>query len=414
MTLTSPAGRPGRGSSASGQPGQPAALASDTIPNTPPGHATAADGSTPAPPRDDLERTLLAIWQQLLGNHAIGVFDDFFELGGSSLLAIRMRTQLSQALGHDVPPHLVLESATIARLAARLRQEGIIEESSVDQGSDDGRSVATQADATPNLVPLQRGTPPETRSPLFLVHPVGGHVFFYRDLARALGREWTVLGLRAQGTETDEMPIDDLRLMAARYVEQVRITQPSGPYRLGGSSMGGNVAFEMARQLHAAGERVELLALLDSVGPGEMPARPADDVGLFQFLLRDQLPLAAEALRSMDADARIHAVLDAAKHQGMLPPDLAPNDLARTLNMVRAHLAALFDHAYHRHDGPLLYLRAADRRLGDPPHPELSWIDLAGGGIEIHVVTGDHISMHAPPHLSTLADRLRTALTGLS
>ncbi len=401
VTLTSPAGGSDRRRIHQDRPGQPAVLTSAATP-TPhsPERPTAADGSTPTPPRDDLERTLHAIWQQLLGADSFGVFDDFFELGGSSLLAIRMRTQLSQALDHEIPPHLVLESATIASLATRLRQEGLAS----------AQPNATEDDATPNLVPLQQGT----QRPLFLVHPVGGHVFFYRDLARAVGPDWTVLGLRAQGTESDETPIDNLGDMAARYVEQVRIAQPVGPYRLGGSSMGGNVAFEMARQLHAAGERVELLALLDSVGPGEMPARPADDVGLFQFLLRDQLPLAAEALRAMDAEERIHAVLDAAKRQGMLPPDLGRADLARTLNMVRAHLAALFDHAYRRHDGPLLYFRAADRRPGDPPHPELSWIDLAGGGIEIHVVTGDHISMHAPPHLGGLAARLRTALRGLS
>jgi len=364
----------------------------------------AADSLEHTPPRNALEGKLVAIWQRLLGVERVGILDDSFELGGSSLLAVRMRAQMSQVLDRDVPPHLLLEAPTVAGLAARLEADGVASTAEAPARAGEPQSPA------PNLVPIQRGTSP----PLFLVHPVGGHVFGYRRVAQALGAQWTVYALRARGTEEGEHPIDDLVAMATLYVGQIRGVQPNGPYRLGGSSMGGNIAFEMARQLEADGQVVELLALLDAVGPGQMPERPEDDAALLEFLLRDRLPISVGALRALDEDARIQAVLDAAEKAGGLPPDLGQAGARRILRLVKSHLKALFDYPHGPYGGPVLFLRAAERRRWDPPHPEIPWIDLAGGGIEIHVVPGDHLSMHLPPNLESLAKRLRSALLRLS
>ena len=376
-------------------------------------------------PRTPLERQLAAVWQRLLGVSDIGIHDDFFELGGSSLLAVRMRAQLSEALGQEISLHLLLEAPTIDAIAARLEAAGTAGAGTAGAG-DPGESAGT--DAAPNagrarsappppashIVPLLANDDSSTDSaPLFLVHPVGGHVLIYRHLAQRLGNGRRMLGLRARGTEEGEQPLDDLVAMAALYVEQVRSVQPHGPYCLAGNSMGGNIAFEMAQQLVAAGDRVEVLALLDAVGPGQMPNRPQDDVEVFDFLLRGRLPISLEALRALDQEARLDAVLSAAKAAGALAPELGIEGARHLLLMIERHLEALFSYQHQPYPGRLLFYRAAIRRRWDPPHPERPWVELAQGGIEIHVVPGDHLSMLAPPQVETVAAHLGVALDRL-
>ncbi len=197
-------------------------------------------------PRDDIERQLQAIWQTNLGVQPIGVTDHFFDLGGYSLLAAKLFRDIRHVFGQNLPLATLFQAPTIQALAQWLRQ---------DQPS---------ASWSP-LVALQtEGSQP----PLFCVHPGGGNVLTYRDLAIHLGPDQPVYALQARGLDGQQTPFTSVEEMAAYYVNAVRDVQPGGPYYLGGLSAGGDIAWEMALQLQAQGEEVALLVLFDTYGPG--------------------------------------------------------------------------------------------------------------------------------------------------
>ncbi|HVR10491.1 MAG TPA: thioesterase domain-containing protein, partial [Thermoanaerobaculia bacterium] len=179
-----------------------------------------------------------------------------------------------------------------------------------------------------------------------------------------------------------------------------------------GSSMGGMIAFEMAQQLRAQGGQVLQVALLDTPGPGQMPRRPADDAAILSYLSGGRTP--AARLRRLPADRQLAAFIAAAEAaaRGEVNFDLA---IARRLLAVfKQHMAAMRAYAPRRYPGRLAFFRAGSRRAGDPRHPERPWIDFAADGIEIHHVPGNHITMHHPPHLETLAARLDRCLRAAS
>ena len=193
-----------------------------------------------------LEAELAGIWRKVLGIPAVGVHDDFFDLGGNSLLAVLLAARIEKRCGVAVTPAVLFEAPTVSRLAAWIRERG----------------------AALSWSPLVAIQPNGDRPPFFCVHGAGGHVVGYADLARRLGPDQPVYGLQAIGLDGRQVPETDLQAMAARYVTEIRSLQPRGPYYLGGLSFGGVVAFEMARALDAQGERVGLLALFDTTRPG--------------------------------------------------------------------------------------------------------------------------------------------------
>src|SRR5205085_7620154 len=173
------------------------------------------------------------------------VTDDFFDLGGTSLLAVKMLVEVEAAFGVTVPPSALVGQATVERL------EDLITSSAGDRG-------------TGCLVPIQPGG---KRPPLFFVHSLSGICLGYRYLARHLGEDQPFYGLQARGLDGVEAPLTDIEAMAACYLKEVFAAQPRGPYFLGGYSFGGVVAFEMAQQLSARGEEVSLLAIVDEEAP---------------------------------------------------------------------------------------------------------------------------------------------------
>ncbi|HEY3821033.1 MAG TPA: beta-ketoacyl synthase N-terminal-like domain-containing protein [Polyangiaceae bacterium] len=211
-------------------------------------------------PRTSLERELAAVWRELLGVEHIGVHDDFFDLGGQSLIAVRLFTRIRKKYGIDLPLSTLLEAPCIEKCAAIIAAASPAElepEASPPLASASAHEVRS-------LVAIERG---DGRTPFYCVHGAGGNVLNFRDLSRALGAEQPFYGLQARGVDGVLRPHETIEEMAAAYVDEVCALQPRGPYLLGGYSGGGLVALEMARRLTESGEAVGLLAFLDTIHP---------------------------------------------------------------------------------------------------------------------------------------------------
>ncbi|HEY4592851.1 MAG TPA: AMP-binding protein, partial [Thermoanaerobaculia bacterium] len=255
--------------------------------------------------RDALGLQIAGLWEELSRVGPVGVRDDFFALGGHSLLAVRLVAGIRERLCRTVPLATFLQKATVEELALELRRGG--------------GAVRRQA-----LVPIR---PEGEGEPLFFVHPVGGNGLCYVGLARRLGRP--VYGLQVPDEEVRPATLEE---MATRYVDAIRAVWPSGPWRLGGWSMGGVVAFEMARQLVETGEEVALLALIDAFPRGINPAtgggeEEADDLEIAALFVRDldrlfgvPLPLPLEELSGIAPEEALRRVLAEVRGRDLQPP----------------------------------------------------------------------------------------------
>ncbi|ULA67915.1 MAG: Putative Multi-domain non-ribosomal peptide synthetase [Nitrospira sp.] len=209
-----------------------------------PSDEPAHDGVQAIEPRNRVELQLVAIWEQVLGITPIGVRDNFFALGGYSLLALRMFSAIEQTFGTRLPMAVLFQAPTIEQLA--------------DVLADEGCTVRWRS-----LVAIQ---PEGKRPPLFAVPGVGGNVLVFARLAKLLGDDQPFYGLQARGLDGKEKPFMRVEEMAAHYIEEIRSVQPQGPYFIGGTCTGGLAAYEIAQQLTAKGEEV-ILAVMESWHP---------------------------------------------------------------------------------------------------------------------------------------------------
>lgn len=214
-------------------------------------------------PRTDIERTLAGFWQDLLGVGQVGVEDSFFDLGGHSLIAVRLFAMIRKAWSVDFPISVLFEAPTIARCAA------LIADRVGASGADTPDADTTPARRFTHLVAMHSGQGSD-KTPLVVVAGMGGNILNLRHLAHLLGDERPFYGMQARGLFGEHEPHATLADAAADYITELRQVQPHGPYMLGGYSGGGLTAWEMARQLEDAGEKVAMVVLLDT----PMPMRP--------------------------------------------------------------------------------------------------------------------------------------------
>ena len=202
--------------------------------------APSRDSFTVAPPRNELERQLVKIWEKILDTPHIGIDDSFFDLGGHSLVALQLFAEIDRIWHKKLLLAVLLESPTIAELAKMIHTE-------------------TRSDWSP-LVLLKPG---EHQPPLFFVHPIGGNLFDYHTLSKRLEIKPPIYGLQPRGIDGKQPPIECIEDMASYFIQAIQTVQPQGPYSIVGYSFGGIVAFDMARQLTERGERVAFLGLVD-------------------------------------------------------------------------------------------------------------------------------------------------------
>ncbi len=380
-------------------------------------HAAGADDDRPqVGPRDEIEVALAALWQDLLEREVVGVHEDFFDLGGHSLLAVRMMATIEDRFGCRLPLATVFEGRTVEQLAAVVRDQG------ARRGQDDTRLgdpigeeivVTIQAPATVPVSPPEGTVVGSGQKPsLFCVHPVSGSVLCYAPLARALGSDQAFHGLQARATPV--APDDEsLESMATDYVEAMRALQPRGPYHLAGWSMGGMVAYEMARQLHEVGERAAFVGLIDVAEAPTGPPAAVDDATLVAWFARDLAGLVGqtagfdvEHLEGVDDnDARLVALATWAEGAGVLPPGLQRERLRDLFMVFRRNYRALLRYRPRSFDGHLTVLHVADTEV-----VARSWAALASS-VVIEPLEGDHYSIVREPRVGALATALRRGLT---
>lgn len=233
--------------------------------------------------RSPLELRLAAIWEEILDIRPVGVTDDFFELGASSITAARVFDRIERELGAKLPLSPLFAAPTIERLAAL-----------IGEGEVENRYTS--------LVPIQ---PRGDKTPFFWVHGGAGTILHFHALSRALGDSQPFYGLQMQGLYGDAPPHVDVEAMAAHYIREIRTVQPRGPYAIAGYCFGANVAFEMAQQLQRSGERVALLVTVNGPSPSYTSAHRSRrgrrwKLRVFGYALRARL---CAALRRPLADA---------------------------------------------------------------------------------------------------------------
>ncbi|WP_103334280.1 type I polyketide synthase [Pseudotabrizicola formosa] len=223
-------------------------------------------------PRGDIERTLAGFWQDLLGVARVGTGDSFFDLGGHSLIAVRLFAMIKKAYRTDFPISVLFEAPTIAACAALIEAQIGPQEDRSTPSATPGAGPAPRRFT--HIVPMHKGEARAgggAKTPFFLVAGMFGNVLNLRHLAQLLGGDRPFYGLQARGLYGEAQPHTDFVSAARDYIAEMRQVQPTGPYLLGGFSGGGLIAWEIARQLEASGDQVPLLVLLDT----PLPLRPA-------------------------------------------------------------------------------------------------------------------------------------------
>jgi thioesterase domain-containing protein len=371
-------------------------------------------------PRDELEATLVRIWENALGIAPVGVHDNFFELGGQSLIAIRLLSQFRKELGVDLPMVTFFEAPTAAQCAERIRAEMGDAQTSTKTEQRKKRSKQLSS-----LVAIQ---PNGTKLPFFCVHGAGANVMVFSVLSDYLGLDQPFYGLQAQGVDGRSKPLDRIEDMAALYIKEIREIYPRGPYLLGGFSMGGEVAFEMAQQLVAAGEEVPLLALFDTLNPvrsirmrstssaavtddnppGKITAISRKIMGhvrrLAKLTPRQQVDYLSQDARRRLSRLRLRLAVRIAKARGKaLPFKLIEQQLWET------NLKAVVNYMPRVYPGRITLFRASENldtnRVDDP----MGWGPLAAGGVEEYIIEGTH-RLVDEPYVVDVVRQLRICL----
>jgi amino acid adenylation domain-containing protein len=320
-------------------------------------------------PRDEAEKRMARVWEQVLRKRPIGIHDNFFDLGGHSLLAVRLTQAVEKEFGTRLLLTVLLEAPTVEQLAALVQ----------------GKTSGTRS----SIIALQ---PEGTKPAFYFVHGMGGSVLRFRDLARNIPRDQPFYGIQARGLDGAETVLNRVEDMVRVYLSDLRAFQPEGPYRLGGYSFGGYVALEMARQLLADGQEIGALILVDTYVHGQQ--------SLWQRF--SSLPLERQVAYVTNKLGRYKKGIKRRIGFLFLPPAVK--------QVRRSCIAAEESYQPQLYPGRITLFRASERGLRGLEDSGGGWEKFAGGGLEVHEFDGDHGNILNEPSVRTLATRLCACL----
>jgi aspartate racemase len=350
-----------------------------------------AVGGNYVAPRDTLEMQLAQIWEEVLNVRPIGVTDNFFDLGGHSLLSVRLMARIKDVLGRELSLATLFQGATIESLAGILRQGDM------------------------PWSPLVAIRPTGTKRPIFCAHPAGGNVICYADLARHMDKDQPFYALQSPGMDGKQKPFESVEEMATCYVEAIRQVQPEGPYLLGGWCFGGIVAFEIAQQLRRQGQEVPFLILLDTYAPLPLAQQQGiDHAKVVSWFARDtaagfgkSLLIPAEELRRIPEPEQLQYALGRLQAAAVIAPDTNVEQMRRYMDVYLANVKAMGKYEPEPYPDAVTLLRAEEALRIDGT---LGWSRHVKQPITIHNVPGNHVSMILEPHVKTLAGQLDACL----
>lgn len=357
--------------------------------------AEASTSTSHVAPRDEHERKLCEIWQRALGQERIGVTDNFFDMGGQSLMAVKISNEVERNFGVRLPLATLFECPTVELFAKRLSELG-------------ARTSRSTAPAWTTVVPIQ---PHGTLPPLFCVAGAGGNPMNLRHLAAELGPDQPFYGLQYRGVDGQFSPHRRIPDMAEEFLRDIRAIQPHGPYYLGGYSAGGLAAYEMAQRLQREGEVVGLVILFDTMNPCLPPWEFGERARAHLENLRREglryLPNRVVARLREEWTSRLRRVrAELAKHDPFT---------YRHEAVWEAGEEAIRHYTPDAYSGDVLLLRA-DHRLsaqggiGVRPHESNGWRDLVKGELTIIELPVSHRDIVADTAAKLASNALRDAL----
>ena len=367
-----------------------------------PSHGNVSSAHEFIAPRTETEKKVAAMWVELLKVEQIGIHDDFFDLGGHSLMAIKALSRIREEFDVDLPLATLLQAPTVGQLAALLHKEDFTHSWSL-------------------LVPVRTGG---SKPPLFLMHAHGGNVLDYHPLVSHLESDQPVYAFQARGLDGNIIKDATLEEMAASYVAELRSFQPQGPYFLGGFCLGGLLALEAAEQLTAAGQKVVLVILIQSIHPEAMgfkPHTPAFKRLWYQMVKRASLELenlshgrkghVVERLSHLWDVVRIRTSI---AYQNMTGKKLSMSPELSKLFFFEAlgveHKKAMDQYRPAPYAGDVVVFRASKQLAGLIADENLGWKRTFQGNLDVCEVPGHQQNLLLEPNVSRLAKEFSSRL----
>jgi thioesterase domain-containing protein/malonyl CoA-acyl carrier protein transacylase/acyl carrier protein len=356
-------------------------------------------------PRDEIEQRLAGLWGELLGVERIGLQDGFFDLGGHSLIAVRLFARIRKMWGVDLPLATLFTAPTLEALAAEVRTRlGL----TLDvPGAPASVSPAPATRAWSPLVLIRKGG---SRRPFFCVHGAGGNLLNFRDFSERLSPEQPVYGLEARGVDGQLPPAGSIGEMADLYLTAIRAQQAHGPYLLGGYSGGGVVALEIARKLAEAGERTNEIVLLDTFHPSTS-ARAVTWRDHFEGVVKEGLPYLRRHVNATVERHFVWARQDRRLRSHLKRNEAVPHEL-REWHLATSFLDALRRHTPAPYSGRVTLFRAQEvARAYDHLGERIGWDENVLPNLELFEVPGGHDSLVREPNVRVLVAGLDKVLS---
>ncbi len=351
-------------------------------------------------PRTDIEMQVAEVWQELMGIEKISIFDNFFELGGRSLVAVQIMARIEKLTGKRLPLATLFEHSTIEKLALRLNV--------------DARSITWES-----LVPIK---PMGSKMPLYIVHGAGLNVLLFNALAMNMNEDQPVYGLQAKGLNGIDEPLDVMEEIAANYNSEIIAQNPDGPYALAGYSLGGTIAYEMARQLMEMGKEVKMLAVFDTYAKQSdsydpLLKRTFNRIWLFvmkllySFVLFAQDPKRTIEYKSLIVKRKVIRLYwkffkgKEEKQEGFFAYDNEIDEASAKAkrNYFQKPINITVD-----------LFKAKKKTFYMADFKYLGWREFALKGVNVHEIPGEHNTIFAPPNDKEFAVVLQQCLDRVS